>query len=337
MSLLQKLIERARKTPGRKIVFPEGNDPRVVLAAERIAEERIAVPILLGTESEIDRVSAEDGIDDKKFHAFDHLKSELLDRFASEFCVFRKRKNMTHEKGLDIVRNRLFFGAMMVRHGFADGMVAGSLASTAETLRAAITVIGLKEGVKTLSGSFFMDLKTPTASGEKVLLFADCGVNPNPDSEQLSEIAVSSAEHFRLICGKKPIISFLSFSTHGSAADESISRIRQALSLTVEKLKSAGIEAEIDGELQADSTLVPEVARRKCKNGVIEGNANVLIFPDLNSGNISYKLVERLAGASAYGPILQGLAKPVNDLSRGCSVEDIIGVTAITVCQIPKP
>ncbi|HCE42606.1 MAG TPA: phosphate acetyltransferase [Lentisphaeria bacterium] len=333
MSLLQKLIERARKTPGKKIVFPEGNDPRVVLAAERIAEEGIAVPILLGTEAEIDRVSAEDGIDDKKFHAFDHLKSEMLDRFASEFCLFRKRKNMTHEKGLEIVRNRLFFGAMMVRHGFADGMVAGSLASTAETLRAAITVIGLKEGVKTLSGSFFMDLKTPTAFGGKVLLFADCGVNPNPDSEQLAEIAVLSAGHFRFICGEKPRIAFLSFSTHGSAGDDSISKIRNAIPMTMEKLRASGIEADVDGELQADSALVSEVAKRKCKNEVIEGNANVLIFPDLNSGNISYKLVERLAGASAYGPILQGLAKPVNDLSRGCSVDDIVGVSAITVCQ----
>ncbi len=333
MSFLQQIIAQARKTPDRRIVFPEGNDPRVVLAAERIAEEKIAIPILLGTEPEIDKISATDGIDDKKFHAFDHLKSELLDRFAAEFCEFRKRKNMNHEKALDIVKNRLFFGAMMVRHGFADGMVAGSLASTAETLRAAITVIGLKEGVKTLSGSFFMDLRKPTVSGEKVLLFADCGVNPNPDAEQLVEIAVSSAEHFQFICRRKPRIAFLSFSTHGSAGDDSISKIRKAIPLTIDKLKASGIEAVVDGELQSDSALVPEVARRKCRNGVIEGDANVLIFPDLNSGNISYKLVERLSGASAYGPILQGLAKPINDLSRGCSVDDIVGVAAITVCQ----
>jgi len=336
MDFLQQIIAHARKSPGKRIVFPEGNDPRVVLAAEKIAEEKIAVPILLGTESEIGDASARDGIDDRKFHSFDHLKSEMLDRFAADFCEIRRRKNMTHDKALELVRNRLFFGAMMVRHGQADGMVAGSLAATAETLRAALAVIGLKDGAKIISGSFFMDLKTPTISGDEVLLFADCGVNPNPDSAQLAEIAVSSAEHFKFICGKKPRIAFLSFSTHGSAGDDSTLKIRNAIPLAVEMLGACGIEAEVDGELQADSALVPEVAERKCRNGILGGNANVLIFPDLNSGNIGYKLVERLAGASAYGPILQGLAKPVNDLSRGCSVDDIVGVAAITVCQSQK-
>ncbi|HBC86577.1 MAG TPA: phosphate acetyltransferase [Lentisphaeria bacterium] len=333
MSFLQQIINQARRTPGRRIIFPEGNDPRIVLAAEKIAEEKIAIPILLGTESEINDAS-KDGIPDKKFHSFDHLKSEMLDRFAAEFCEIRKRKSMTHDKALEIVRNRLFYGAMMVRRGLADGMVAGSIATTSETLRAALTVIGMKEGKKTLSGAFFMDLNTPTQAGDKVLLFADCAVNPNPDPEQLAEIAVSSAEHFKHIVGTKPRIAFLSFSTHGSAGDDSTLKITQAVDIAKEKLKSSGIEAEVDGELQADSSLVPEVAKRKCRgDAVLNGNANVLIFPDLNSGNIGYKLVERLAGASAYGPILQGLAKPVNDLSRGCSVDDIVGVAAITVCQ----
>ncbi|MFA6569096.1 MAG: phosphate acetyltransferase [Victivallales bacterium] len=333
MSFLHELIEKAREHGNRKIVFPEGNDPRVALAADKIESERLAVPILLGTEDEIGRACAEAGIADKKFHAFDHLKSELLGRFAGEFCVFRNRKNFTNEKSLELMRNRLFFGAKMLKNGLVDGMVAGSMASTAETLRAALAVIGLREGVKTPSGSFFMDLQTPSASGEKVLLFSDCAVNPDPNPEQLSEIAVLSASSYRFFTGKTPRIAFLSFSSHGSAADESINKIRTAKELTVRKLRDSGIEALVDGELQADSALVPEVFERKCPSGILAGTANVLIFPDLNSGNIGYKLVERLGGASAYGPILQGFAKPVNDLSRGCSVDDIIGVAAITACQ----
>jgi phosphate acetyltransferase len=333
MSFFHELIEKARKNGIRKIVFPEGNDPRVALAADKIESERLAVPILLGTEDEIGRACAEAGIADKKFHAFDHLKSELLGRFAGEFCVFRNRKNFTNEKSLELMRNRLFFGAKMLENGLVDGMVAGSMASTAETLRAALAVIGLREGVKTPSGSFFMDLQTPSASGEKVLLFSDCAVNPDPNPEQLSEIAVLSASSYRFFTGKTPRIAFLSFSSHGSAADESINKIRTAKELTVRKLRNSGIEALVDGELQADSALVPEVFERKCPSGILAGTANVLIFPDLNSGNIGYKLVERLGGASAYGPILQGFAKPVNDLSRGCSVDDIIGVAAITACQ----
>lgn len=333
MSFLHELIEKSRKHGNRKIVFPEGNDPRVALAADRIESEKIAVPILLGTEYEINRACADAGIDDRKFHAFDHLKSELLGRFAAEFCVFRNRRNFTNEKSLELMRNRLFFGAKMLKNGLVDGMVAGSMASTAETLRAALAVIGLKEGVKTSSGSFFMDLQSPLASGDKILLFSDCAVNPNPDSEQLAEIAVLSASNYREFTGKIPRIAFLSFSTHGSAADESIDKIRVAKELTARKLSDSGIEASVEGELQADSALVPEVSERKCPSSILAGNANVLIFPDLNSGNIGYKLVERLGGASAYGPILQGFAKPINDLSRGCSVNDIIGVAAITACQ----
>jgi len=333
MSMLHELIEKARKRGNRKIVFPEGNDPRVALAADKIESEKIAVPILLGTEDEIAMACAQAGIDDRKFHAFDHLKSELLSRFAAEFCVYRNRRNFTNDKSLELMRNRLFFGSKMLKNGLVDGMVAGSMASTAETLRAALAVIGLKEGVKTSSGSFFMDLQTPSASGDKVLLFSDCAVNPNPDSEQLAEIAVLSASNYCFFTGKIPRIAFLSFSTHGSAADESIDKIKAAKELTIRKLRDSGIEALVEGELQADSALVPEVFERKSSSGIITGNANVLIFPDLNSGNIGYKLVERLGGASAYGPILQGFSKPVNDLSRGCSVNDIIGVAAITVCQ----
>jgi phosphate acetyltransferase len=333
MSFLHELSEKARKHGSRKIVFPEGNDPRVALAADRIESEKTAVPILLGTEDEIETACVKAGIADRKFHAFDHLKSELLVRFAAEFRVFRNRKNFTNEKSLELMRTRLFFGAKMLENGLVDGMIAGSMASTAETLRAALAVIGLKEGVKTPSGSFFMDLPNPTASGEKVLLFADCAVNPNPDSEQLAEIAVLSAANYKYFTGKTPKIAFLSFSSHGSAADESINKIRTATALTIRKLKASGIDALVDGELQADSALVPEVFERKCPSSILAGNANVLIFPDLNSGNIGYKLVERLGGASAYGPILQGFAKPVNDLSRGCSVNDIIGVAAITACQ----
>jgi phosphate acetyltransferase len=273
------------------------------------------------------------GIKERYFDVVNHLESALLNPYSKMFCEIRKKKHMTMEKALEYMKNRIFFGAMMVREGDADGMVAGSIASTADMLRASFSVIGTAEGIKTGSSCFVMDLATPAPAGNETLIFADCGVNPDPDAEQLVDIAFAAAATTKALLDTQPKIAFLGFSTKGSAQHETLDKIREATRLATERVKTTGLDIIIDGELQADSAIVPAVAAKKCADSPLEGAANVLVFPDLNSGNICYKLTERLAGAKAYGPILQGLAKPVNDLSRGCSSDDIYGVAVITVCQ----
>lgn len=332
MSIIDKFIAKAQKV-NKKIVLPEGQDPRVVIAANKIIENGIAEVIVLGTEEEIKASCSEAGIT-PKFEVINHETSDLLDSFAKEFCEIRKKKKFSMEKSIGYMKNRIFFGSMMCRLGKADGMVAGSIASTADMLRASFTVIGTAEGIKTGSSCFIMDLATPAPSGDKVLLFADCAVNPDPNAEQLVDIAMATSVTYRALLGDTPKVGFLAFSTNGSATHPSLEKIRNAAKLTKERAETEGADIIIDGkELQADTAIVPSVAASKYSNSPLEGEANVLIFPDLNSGNICYKLVQRLAGAGAYGPILQGLARPVNDLSRGCSVDDIYGVVAITVCQ----
>ena len=212
-------------------------------------------------------------------------------------------------------------------------MVAGSIASTADMLRCAFHCIGTASGIKSASSCFIMDLKTPAPNGENTLLFADCGVNINPDADGVVDIALATAKTCRQLLGKQPRVAFLSCSTKGSASDPIIEKMVVAAQKCSERVKEMGLDAVVDGELQADAALVPKVAAQKAPNGCLNGTANILVFPDLNSGNICYKLVQRLAGAQAYGPILQGLALPVSDLSRGCSAEDIVGVAAITICQ----
>ncbi len=221
----------------------------------------------------------------------------------------------------------------MARNNLVDGMVAGSIASTANMLRASFSCIGTAPGIKTGSSCFVMDLQTPSPAGDEVLLFADCGVNPDPNAEQLVDIAMATSNTYRALLGKTPRVAFLGFSTFGSAQHESLEKIVEAAAAFKQKVEAEKLDIITAGEMQADAAIVPAVAAKKCADSAIQGNANILIFPDLNSGNICYKLTERLAGAGAYGPILQGLARPVNDLSRGCSADDIFGVAAITVCQ----
>lgn len=237
------------------------------------------------------------------------------------------------DKAILYMQNRIFFGAMMVRKEEADGMVAGSIASTADMLRASFMVIGTAEGIKTGSSCFVMDLATPSPAGDSTLIYADCGVNTNPNAEQLSDIALAAAGTCRALLNTQPKVAFISFSTKGSAQDETLDKIIEACEITKKRVAESGADILIDGELQADAAIVPAVAAKKCPDSPLHGKANVLIFPDLNVGNTCYKITERLAGAKAYGPILQGLKKPLNDLSRGCSADDIFGVAAITVCQ----
>ena len=289
--------------------------------------------IVLGSEAEIAAACKEAGVTERKFETIDYLNSDLFNAFVEEFTEMRKAKGMTPEKAAATMKSRIYFGAMMCRKGMADGLVAGSIASTADMLRAAFHCIGTKKGMKIASSCFVMDLATPAPAGDEVLLFGDCGVNPNPDADQLVDIALATADTYRALIGKTPKVAFLSFSTMGSAEHEILEKVKTAAATLKAKIAAEGLDMEADGELQADAALVPSVAKAKAPESKVAGGANVLIFPDLNAGNICYKLVQRLAHADAYGPVLQGLAKPLNDLSRGCSADDIVGQIAITACQ----
>ena len=333
MSVLDTLNARARSVQ-KTVVLPEGQDPRVITAANKAMDLGIAAKIIvLGSEAEIAAACKEAGVTERKFETIDYLNSDLYNAFVEEFTEMRKAKGMTPEKAAATMKSRIYFGAMMCRKGMADGLVAGSIASTADMLRAAFHCIGTKKGMKIASSCFVMDLATPAPAGDEVLLFGDCGVNPNPDAEQLVDIAMATADTYRALIGKTPKVAFLSFSTMGSAEHEILEKVKAAAAMLKEKIAAEGLDMEADGELQADAALVPSVAKSKAPESKVAGGANVLIFPDLNAGNICYKLVQRLAHADAYGPVLQGLAKPLNDLSRGCSADDIVGQIAITACQ----
>lgn len=335
MSILDTMIPRAQAA-NKTIVLPEGMDPRVILAAVKAAQTKLCKPIVLGTPEEIAAAEAQAGVTlaSGGLTAVDYTTSDLLPKLASAFYEKRKAKGMTEEEALKTVKsNRLYFGNMMVALDLAQGMVAGSIASTGDMLRSAFHCVGTAKGIKLASSTFIMDLKTPTLSGDSTLLFADCAVNPCPTAEELVDIAHATAQTYRKLLNKQPRLAFLSFSSKGSAKHELVDKVRIAAELTKARFIELGVDAVVDGEIQADAAIVPAVGASKNKNGVIKGDANVLIFPDLQAGNICYKLVERLAGATALGPVIQGLAKPVNDLSRGCSADDIYGTICITALQ----
>ena len=333
MSAIEKFAARAR-TVSRTIVLPEGQDPRVVAAANKAVEEKVVAKIIvLGTEAEISAACKQAGITERKFECLDYMASDLLQKFADQMYELRKAKGVDQQKALAMVSSRIYFGAMMCRNKLADGLVAGSIASTADMLRAAFHCIGTAPGIKSASSCFVMDLATPSPAGDDVLVFADCGVNPNPDADMLVDIATATAKTYRALIGKQPKVAFLSFSTRGSAKNEILEKITAAAEKFAAKIKAENLDILCDGEIQADAALVPSVAKAKAPDSPLSGGANILIFPDLNAGNIAYKLVQRLAHAQAYGPVLQGLATPLNDLSRGCSADDIYGEIVITVCQ----
>jgi phosphate acetyltransferase len=333
MNALARFIEIARANP-RTLVLPEGQDPRVVGAANQVMEQGIAKEVIvLGTPAEIDAACAKAGLTKRLFTAVAHETAPEFEAMANVYLEIRRQKGCTPEQARAAAADRIVYGNLLVRQGVCDGLVAGSIASTGDMLRAAFQVLGTAPGIKTGSSCFVMDLKTPSPAGDEILLFADCAVNPQPDSAQLADIAYATAQSCRQLLQIQPRVAFLSFSTNGSAKHEMIDRVRQANEIFQKRIADEKLDVIAAGEMQADTAIVPKVAASKAPGFAVQGNANVLIFPDLNAGNIAYKLVERLAGAGAYGPVLQGLAKPVNDLSRGCSTEDIVAVCAITACQ----
>lgn len=333
MSAIDLFIEKARQG-AKKLVLPEGQDPRVVSAANMIIEDKIASEVIvIGSETEIAAACAKANITERKFKCLDHLNCDFFEEYAEQFMEIRKKKNLSIEQARDFIKSRIFFAALMTRNNMVDGLVAGSIASTGDMLRASFNCVGTAPGIKTGSSCFVMDLVNPTESGDNVLLYADCGVNPDPDADQLVDIAIATCNTYRSLMGKTPKVAFLSFSTYGSAKHELLDKIVEASEKFKARIEAENLDIIADGELQVDAAIVPSVAKSKAPDSKLAGAANVLIFPDLNAGNIAYKLTQRLASAGAYGPILQGLARPINDLSRGCTAEDIHGVAAITVCQ----
>ena len=317
-TLLNSIKENAAKK-NKTIVLPESHDDRVLKAAEILVKEKIVSVVTLGNEETI-KISAQKlGVNLTGVKIIDPEKSDKLAGFANTFYELRKKKGMTPEVATETMKRDLFFGAMMVREGIADGSVAGSTASTGDVLRAGILCVGMPEGISTVSSFFLMVFPDKTYS------FADCAVVPNPDSAQLADIAVSTAINHEKLTGEKPKVAMLSFSTKGSATHELVDKVIEGLKLA----KAKKPELEIDGELQFDAAIVESVGKRKAPGSNVAGQANVLVFPDLNAGNIGYKIAQRLGKCEAVGPVIQGLKKPYFDLSRGCSVEDIVNTAAI--------
>lgn len=328
MELMKKLWQSA-KADKKRIVLPEGDEERTLKAAEKIKELGLAYPVLVGNIDEIKGKAENLGVNVEGIEIIDPNNSEKLEAYVNEFYELRKNKGITLEKADQIVRDPLYFGTMMVKLDDADGMVSGAVHTTGDLLRPGLQIVKTAPGVSVVSSFFVMMVPNSSYGEEGMLLFSDCAVNPNPTAEQLAAIAISTADTAKNLCGIEPRVAMLSFSTMGSAGGELVEKVRKATEIA----KELRPDLLIDGELQLDAAIVESVAAIKAPNSKVAGKANVLIFPDLQSGNIGYKLVQRFANADAIGPMCQGFAKPINDLSRGCSADDIVNVVALTAVQ----
>lgn len=329
MNLMQEIYARA-KADKQRIVLPEGNEERTLKAANRLLADEIVDVILIGNPAEIKNLAKDlklSNIDKAKI--VDPISHDKKEAYTQLLFELRKNKGLTIEQAAKLVEDPLYLGCMMIKSGDADGEIAGARNTTGDVLRPALQIIKTKPGISVVSGAFLMFVNDHSYGEDGLLVFADCAVMPNPDARQLAEIAVATAHTTRAIVGVEPLVAMLSFSTKGSAKNEFTEKVVEATRIA----KEIDPTIIIDGEMQADAAIVPNVASSKAPGSPVAGKANVLVFPDLNTGNTAYKLVQRLGNAEAIGPILQGMAAPVNDLSRGCSVDDIYNMVAMTANQ----
>ncbi|MDF2502759.1 MULTISPECIES: phosphate acetyltransferase [Clostridium] len=331
MDLMKSIFEMA-KSDRKKIVLAEGEESRNLQACDKILKDGLANIVLVGSKEKIQENAKKLGADISGAEIFDPNSSELIEEFTKEFYELRKKKGMTLEKAEKMVRDPLYFATMCIKMGYVDGMVSGAIHTTGDLLRPGLQIVKTAPGVKIVSGFFVMVVPDCKYGESGLLLFADCAVNPNPSTEELAAIAITTAETAKKLCNLDPKVAMLSFSTMGSAKGELVDKVKNATALAKE-LRS---DLDIDGELQLDAAIEEEVAKLKAPGSKVAGKANVLVFPDLQTGNIGYKLVQRFAKAKAIGPICQGFAKPINDLSRGCSADDIVNVVAVTAVQAQK-
>lgn len=328
MNFIDTIKSRAKEDI-KTIVLPETEDVRVLQAAEKVLKEGFAKIILVGNEEKTKKLAKENNINIDGIIIENPEISSKYEEYCNKFYELRKNKGITIEQAKEIMLNNVYFGMMMVKCEDADGLVSGAAHSTADTLRPALQILKTAQGTKLVSAFFLMVVPDCEYGENGTFIFSDAGLNANPTSDELSEIAISSAKSFEQLVQKDPKVAMLSYSTYGSAKSELVDKVVEATKLVKDKAP----ELKVDGELQLDAAIVKEIGEKKAPGSTVAGQANTLIFPDLNAGNIGYKLVQRLAKAEAYGPLCQGIARPVNDLSRGCSSDDIVGVVAITAVQ----